>query len=437
MNVLLIGGGGREHAIAWKLRQSPKLTDLHIAPGNAGTAALGHNVDLPIPRTGSPPEAVEPYLEAATRLARELRADLVFVAPDDPLSWGLVDRLLAAGIAAFGPTKAAAEIEASKAWAAGFMARHGIPHPWTATFSDLQQARAFVREQRAQVVVKASGLAAGKGAIVTSTTDEALRALDDLMEGRAVGDAGRTVVVMERLFGPETSAHAFTDGKTVLHMPLSCDHKTVFDGGVGPNTGGMGVYSPPPWVSADLEAQIQRTVTEAAVAGMAAEGRPYRGVIYPGIMVTADGVRVIEFNARFGDPEAQALLPRLEGDLLEVAWACANGTLAQVEVRWRQEASVCVVLASGGYPGPYETGLPISGIEDVDPDVLVFHAGTRRSNDAIVTNGGRVLNVVALGADLEEARRKAYANVERVRFEGMHYRRDIGLVERAGAHVSS
>jgi phosphoribosylamine--glycine ligase len=435
MNVLLIGGGGREHAIAWKLRQSPRLADLHIAPGNAGTTALGHNVDLPIPKTGSPPSEVELYLEAATKLARDLRVDLVFVAPDDPLSWGLVDRLEAAGIAAFGPSKAAAEIEASKAWASGFMARHGIPHPWTASFTSLPEARAFVREQASQVVVKASGLAAGKGSIVTSSTDEALQALDDLMEGRAVGDAGRTVVVMERLFGPETSAHAFTDGRTVVHMPLSCDHKTVFDGGAGPNTGGMGVYSPPPWVSPELEAEIQRRVTEPTVAGMAAERRPYRGVIYPGIMVTADGIRVIEFNARLGDPEAQALLPRLEGDLLEIARACVNGTLADVEVRWRPEASVCVVLASGGYPGPYETRLPIRGLEDLDPDILVFHAGTRAAADGIVTAGGRVLNVVAMGADLEEARRKAYANVERIHFEGVHYRRDIGLVERSGVGV--
>jgi phosphoribosylamine--glycine ligase len=435
MNVLLIGGGGREHAIAWKLRQSQKLTDLHIAPGNPGTAALGHNVDLPIPKTGSPPADVEPYLEAAVSAARDLNVDLVFVAPDDPLSWGLVDRLEAAGISAFGPSRAAAELESSKAWASGFMARHAIPHPWTATFSSLAQARAFVREQASQVVVKASGLAAGKGSIVTSSTDEALEALDDLMEGRAVGDAGRIVVVMERLFGPETSAHAFTDGKTVVHMPLSCDHKTVFDGGVGPNTGGMGVYSPPPWVSTELEAEIQTRVTEPTVAAMAAEDRPYRGVIYPGIMVTADGIRVIEFNARFGDPETQALLPRLEGDLLDIAWACVNGTLASVEVRWRPEASVCVALASGGYPGSYRTGLPISGIDEVEPGVLVFHAGTRVDGDHVVTSGGRVLNVVAMGADLEEARRKAYANVERIRFEGMHYRRDIGLVETAGVRV--
>lgn len=436
-NVLLIGGGGREHAIAWKLRQSPRLTDLHVAPGNAGTAEVGHNVDLPIPKTGSPPSAVEPYLDAATSLARSLKADLVFVAPDDPLSWGLVDRLDAEGIAAFGPSRAAATIEASKGWAKDFMARHAIPHPRTATFTDASAARDYLRSNPQALVVKANGLAAGKGTIVCASTDDALTAVDELMVRGAMGESGRTVVIEDRISGPETSAHAFTDGKTVVHMPLSCDHKTVFDGGVGPNTGGMGVYSPPAWVNAETESEIRTRVTEAAVAGMAAEGRVYKGVIYPGIMVTEDGVQVIEFNARFGDPEAQALLPRLKSDLLDMAWACVNGSLQELAVEWRSEASVCVVLASGGYPGSYPTGLPISGVEDVDPDVHVFHAGTSRADGRLVTNGGRVLNVVALGAGLEEARRQAYANVERIHFEGMHYRRDIGLFEQVGAGVQA
>jgi phosphoribosylamine--glycine ligase len=433
MNVLLIGGGGREHAIAWKMRQSPKLTDLHVAPGNAGTAELGHNLALPVPKTAAGPDLVAPYLDAVVSRARELKVDLVFVAPDDPLAWGLVDRLQAAGIAAFGPSQAAATIEASKSWAKDFMARHGIPHAPTATFGDAAAAREHVLANPRALVVKADGLAAGKGTIVCYSTEEALRAIDDLMVQGAMGAAGRTVVIEERISGPETSAHAFTDGKTVVHMPLSCDHKTVFEGGAGPNTGGMGVYSPPPWVSASQEREVQERVTEAAVAGMAAEGRPFRGVIYPGIMVTTEGIRVIEFNARFGDPEAQALLPRLDGDLLEVAWACANGTLAAVDVRWRPQASVCVVLASAGYPGPYETGLPITGVEDVDPGVQVFHAGTRREDGRLLTNGGRVLNVVALGSDLEDARRKAYANVARISFPGMHYRRDIGAL--AGAQT--
>lgn len=358
MNVLLIGGGGREHAIAWKLRQSPRLTDLHVAPGNAGTAALGHNIDLPLPKTDARASAIDPYLEAAAGLARDLRVDLVFVAPDDPLSWGLVDAMEAAGIPAFGPSKAAAVIEGDKAWSGEFMARHNFPHPRTERFSDVGAARDYVRSRERQVVVKASGLAAGKGAIVTSTKEEALAALEDLMVARSLGDAGETVIVMDRIRGPETSAHAFSDGKTVVSMPLSCDHKAVYDGNVGPNTGGMGVYSPPPWVSPAVEGEIRTRVTEPTIAAMATEGRPFKGVLYPGIMVTEQGIQVFEFNARFGDPEAQALLPRLNSDLLDIVWACVNGTLHEVKVEWGNEASVCVALASGGYPISYRTGFP-------------------------------------------------------------------------------
>jgi phosphoribosylamine---glycine ligase len=428
VNVLLIGGGGREHAIAWRLRQSPMLTDLHIAPGNAGTADVGQNIDLAVPKTGSPPAEVEAYMDAAVRLARDLRVDLVFVAPDDPLAWGLVDRLEAAGVTAFGPGRAAAEIEASKAWAKEFMARHSIPHPATRTFDSREAARAFVEAAPAPVVVKADGLSAGKGAIVTSTPEEALEAIDDLMVRGTAGSAGQLVVIEQRLTGRETSPHAFSDGKTVRQMPLSCDHKAVFDGGAGPNTGGMGVYSPPPWVDAGLEERIRTEITEPALAALASEGRPFRGILYPNLMITEGGPQVLEFNARFGDPEAQALLPRLKSDLLAIVWACANQRLADVPVEWDDNASVCVVLASGGYPGSYETGFPISGLESLDQDVQVFHAGTRRTDGALVTNGGRVLSVVATAPNLAEARRKAYENVERVHFEGVHFRRDIGDV---------
>lgn len=428
MNVLLIGGGGREHVIAWKLRRSPRLTDLHVAPGNAGTESVGHNVGLPIPRTGAPPGEVEAYLDAATRTARDLRVDLVFVAPDDPLAWGLVDRLQAAGIAAFGPSKAAATIEASKAWAKEFMARHAIPRPRAASFDDLDAARAYVLGAETRLVVKADGLAAGKGAIVTDTTDEALAALDELMARGAVGDAGRRVVIEERIGGREVSGHAFSDGKTVAPMPLSCDHKAVFDGGRGPNTGGMGVYSPPWWGGPGLEEDVLSRVIRPAIDGLRAESRPFCGVIYPGVMVTETGLQVFEFNARMGDPETQALLPRLKSDLLDIVWAAVNGRLQAVEVEWSGDASVCVVLASGGYPGDYRTGLPIGGLHSVDADVQVFHAGTRRlESGEFVTAGGRVLSVVATGGTLAEARAKAYANVERIRFEGVHYRRDIGL----------
>jgi len=332
MNVLLIGHGGREHAIAWKLRQSSRLTDLHIAPGNGGTAAVGHNVDLPTPKTAAPQSVVEAYLDAATRLASELKVDFVFVAPDDPLAWGLVDRVQAAGIAAFGPSRAAAEIESSKAWAKGFMARQGIAHGRSATFDDAEAAKAYVRQGGSAVVVKANGLSAGKGAIVTESSEQAIAAIDDFMLRSTLGSAGHRVVIEDRLSGREASAQAFTDGLTVRSMPLSCDHKPVFDGNTGPNTGGMGAFSPAPWIDAALEDNIRTRITEPAVAGMAREGRPYRGVIYPGIMVTEAGPQVLEFNARMGDPETQALLPRLKSDLLEIAWACANGRLRDVPV---------------------------------------------------------------------------------------------------------
>jgi phosphoribosylamine---glycine ligase len=430
MNVLLIGGGGREHAIAWKLRQSSLLTDLHIAPGNAGTAQVGHNLELPIPRTGAAQAEVDSYLDAAASLALDLKVDLVFVAPDDPLAWGLVDRCEAAGVAAFGPSKAAALLEASKAWAKEFAARHRIPSTTSCSFHDLQAARAHVLASESALVVKADGLAAGKGAIVTNSTVEALAAVEELMAGGVLGEAGRRVVIEERLVGREVSAHAFSDGRTIAPMPLSCDHKTVFDGGEGPNTGGMGVYSPPWWAGEGLEEQIRRQVLQPAADGMREEGRPFRGVLYPGVFVTDSGLRVFEFNARMGDPEAQALLPRLQTDLLEIACACANGTLHQVKVEWDDRATVCVVIASGGYPGSYTTGLPISGLDDIDDDVQVFHAGTRLGADGgVVTAGGRVLSVVAAGSTLELARGKAYANVERISFEGAHFRRDIGVAE--------
>jgi phosphoribosylamine--glycine ligase len=289
-----------------------------------------------------------------------------------------------------------------------------------------------VESRPCDVVVKADGLAAGKGTIVPASRAEAIDALREFMIDEAMGSAGRTVVIEDKLVGPETSAQAFSDGKTVAHMPFSCDHKPIFDGNRGPNTGGMGAYSPPSWLPDDTADQIRRDVTEAAVRAMAADGIPFKGVLYPGIMVTADGPRVIEFNARFGDPETQVLLPLLESDLLDVMLATTDGTLDKVDVRWSDQAAVTVVLASGGYPGPYETGKPIAGLEDVNPDVMLFHAGTRRTGDGqLVTSGGRVLAVTAVAPTIDVAREKAYRNVERVRFEAMHYRRDVGASEAA------
>ena len=425
MNALLIGSGGREHAIAWKLRQSPRLTDLHVAPGNAGTGDIAHNLDLPLPKTTASQPEIDAYFAAVVAAARDLRVDLAFVAPDDPLAWGLIDALESKGIAAFGPTKASATLEASKSWAKQFMARHGIPHTRTRVFDDPDAARAYVRTAGVPVVVKADGLAVGKGAIVTSTVEEALDAIEELV---ALGESGRVLTIEDRITAREVSGHAFSDGKTIAPMPLSCDHKAVFDANQGPNTGGMGVYSPPWWAPDTLQAEITRRVLQPIAAAMAAEERPFRGIIYPGVFVNDQGLQVFECNARFGDPEAQALLVRLESDLLDIVEACVNSALDKVDVRWSPRPSVCVVMASGGYPGAYQTGLPIAGLEDVDSDVVVFHAGTKRNAAGqLVTAGGRVLGVTATGDTLVDARRKAYANVQRIGFEGAHYRRDIGL----------
>jgi phosphoribosylamine--glycine ligase len=429
-DVLLIGGGAREHAIAWRLRQSPRLGALYAAPGNPGIAQVAETAPLAIPKPDAPEAQIAAFLDEVAKMARERRVELVVVASDDPLAMGLVDHIEREGIRAFGPRQAAARIEWSKAFAKDLMVRYAIPMSTSARFDDFDAARAYVESRARDVVVKADGLAAGKGAIVTSSPAEAVEALRDLMVRGTLGASGRTVVIEDKLEGRETSAHAFSDGRTVAHMPFSCDHKPVFDGNRGPNTGGMGVYSPPGWLPETTAEQIRRDVTEAAVRAMAAEGVPYRGVLFPGLMITAEGPRVIEFNARFGDPEAEALLPRLESDLLEIMLACCDGTLDRVDVRWRDDASVTVMLASGGYPGAYETGKRIDGLDDVDADVLVFHAGTRRADDgSIVTAGGRVLGITATGATVADARAAAYRNVARISFEGMHYRRDIGASE--------
>ena len=423
MNVLVIGSGAREHAIAWKLRQSPRLNDLFAAPGNPGTAAFATNLSL-----------AHDDLDGIARACREQRIDLVVVGNEDPLAAGLVDRLAVEGIAAFGPSRAAAEIEWSKVFAKELMARHGIPTAPFAVFDDPAAARAYAQAQPSGLAIKVDGLARGKGVVVAGTSDEAVEAIEAAMVRREFGESGGRIVIERRLTGREVSAHAFTDGRTVAHMPFSCDHKPIFDGERGPNTGGMGAYSPAGWLDEPAAEAIRTGITEAAVRAMAAEGRPYRGVLYPGVMMTADGPLVIEFNSRMGDPEAQVLLPRLRSDLLEVMWAVASNRLHEVDLSWSSEACVAVVLASGGYPGAYETGLVIEGLDELDADALVFHAGTRRRDDGtLLTGGGRVLTIAALGPTLEAAREKVYRNVERVRFAGAHYRRDIGAARAPAA----
>ena len=429
-DVLLIGSGAREHAIAWKLRQSPNLGALYVAPGNAGIAQIADTLPLSIPKPGAPRQEIDAFLDAASKLAKDQRVDLVAVASDDPLAFGLVDRLHADGFAVFGPAQAAAEIESSKAFAKGLMQRHGIPMGAVASFDDYDAARRYVGERGCDVVIKADGPALGKGTIVPESHEAALDILRSLMVDGALGPSGRRVVVEDKLDGPEVSAMAFTDGKTVAHMPFSCDHKPVFDGNRGPNTGGMGAYSPPSWLRAETAEQIRRDVTEAAIRAMADEGRPFAGVLFPGLMITPDGPRVIEFNARFGDPECEVLLPKLQTDLLDIFSAIASGTLDEIDVRWSDDAVVTVMLASGGYPGAYDTGEPITGLDDLDADIMVFHAGTKLDDAGrIVTAGGRVLAVTASAPTFAAARAKVYDNVKRINFEGMHYRTDIGAAE--------
>ncbi len=419
LNVLLLGSGAREHAIAWRVAQSPLLGRLWTGPGNAGTAQYGENVEV---------RAAEP--DAVVALAARLRADLVIVGPEDPLAAGVADALGAAGVPVFGPTRAAAEIEWSKSYAKTLMQSAGIATADCHTFDDAWAARDFARMVFAsglECVVKADGLAAGKGVTVCDSVEDAIAAVEAAMVHNAFGAAGARVVIEERMRGRETSAMAFTDGISVAHMPFSCDHKPVFDGDSGPNTGGMGAYSPPGWLDASTRTLIEHGVTERTVRALAEAGRPYRGVIYPGMMLTADGPRVIEYNCRFGDPETEVVLPRLRSDLLAICDAVAHGRLAGTPVAWDEAATVGVVMASGGYPGEYETGVAIDGIDAVDSDVQVFFAGAQRDERGVLrTAGGRVLCVVARGATVAEARERAYDNVRRIHFEGAHYRTDIG-----------
>jgi phosphoribosylamine---glycine ligase len=415
MKVLLVGGGGREHAIAWKLKQSQRIEKLYCAPGNGGMAGLAEIV--PIKATD---------LAGLVAFAQNEAVDLVFVAPDDPLAMGLVDRLEEAGIRAFGPSQAAALIESSKAFAKDLMRRYSIPTAGFRVFTDMEDALSHVHNASLPIVVKADGLALGKGVIIAFTREDAAAAIRSMMSGTAFGQAGRTVVIEEFLEGRELTVLAFTDGKTIWPMASSRDHKRALDGDKGLNTGGMGAISPGADLSGEEWAFMQEHIFQRTIDALRSEGRLFRGVIYFGLMLTRSGPKVIEYNARFGDPEAQAVLPLLENDLLDIIEAVLDGQLDNLTISWRSQCTCCVVLASGGYPGPYQTGYPIEGLDQVDRDILVFHAGTRLEQGRVVTSGGRVLGVTAMAASLTEAIDKAYAALGNISFTNMHYRRDIG-----------
>lgn len=415
--ILIVGSGGREHALAWALARSPEAGQIFVAPGNAGTATLPRVQNIALRADD---------LAGLRDFALAQKVDITVVGPEAPLAAGIVDLFQTAGLRCFGPTQAAAQIEASKAFAKSVMMEAGVPTARHATFTDFAAARDYVHRQGGRVVVKASGLAAGKGVTVCSSVGEAEDALRTALVEQAFGEAGETVVIEERLEGPELSLLGFSDGRTVVPMLTARDHKAAYDGDRGPNTGGMGAFAPVPGME-EIERLADLTL-RPIIAALARRGTPYVGVLYAGLMLTRDGPRVLEYNCRLGDPEAQVILPLLETDLLALLNACLSGTLDGVRLDWREGAAATVVLASGGYPGAYRTGFPIRGLEAAGalPGVLVFHAGTKRLADGVVTAGGRVLNVTAYGPTLSDALTRAYEGVRCIAFEGMHYRRDIG-----------
>jgi phosphoribosylamine--glycine ligase len=418
MKVMVVGGGAREHTLVWKLSLSKKIKKIYVAPGNAGTAQIAVNLDI------SPTN-----LDALAGAARENKIDLVVVGPEAPLAAGLVNKLQSLDIPAFGPTREAALIESSKVFAKWLMQKYGVPCAKDAVFTSFQEAEAYVKKQPLPLVIKADGLAAGKGAIVTQSMDEALKSLSDIMEKRVFGDAGNQVLVEECLVGRETSLLAFTDGITVVPLVTARDYKRAFDHDQGQNTGGMGCYSPSAFLDKESSGRAIKTIIEPVVKAMAQEGKPYKGVLYAGLMLTTEGPKVLEFNARFGDPETQVQLPLLKTDLVDIMMAIIDGNLAQTKVGWNNGACVGVVMASGGYPGSYKQGLPITGLDGVDSDILVFHAGTKLDGGKICTAGGRVLTVVSRGKTVAEARGKVYLNLPRINFENCHYRKDIAAEE--------
>lgn len=416
MKVLLIGSGGREHAIAWKLSKSKKLTKLYIAPGNPGTAQFGENVDI-----------ADTDIEALVKFAQGADITLAVIGPEDPLAAGAVDAFEAVGIKAFGPAGKAAQLEADKAFAKEIMRANSIPAAESRTFTNFVDAKAYIASRDEAVVIKAAGLAKGKGVFVCDEPSEGILAAEKIMVDRIFGDAGKTVIVEDKLLGQEVSILAFVDGRNMYVMETSQDHKPVGEGDTGPNTGGMGAYSPAPMVTDKLMDQIVKEILVPTIDGMMRNETPYRGILYAGLMLTHGGPRTLEYNVRFGDPETQPILMRMKSDLLEVMLAVCDGKLDKINIQWDPRPAVCVVMSSGGYPGSYEKGKVIEGLGEAAKmkDVVVFQAGTAKQGGKIVTNGGRVLGVTALGECLAEAQARAYEAVDTIRFEGAYCRRDI------------
>lgn len=418
MKVLVVGGGGREHAIVWKLSQSPKVDEIICAPGNAGISALARCVDI----------GAED-IEKLTIFAKSEEVDLAVIGPEVPLAMGITDRMESAGIRVFGPDKSCSRLEASKSFTKDFLVRNDIPTAKSMEFTDIAEIKKNIGVFGYPMVIKADGLAAGKGVVLAKDAEEAEKAIDSMMDAKVFGSAADTVLVEECLVGTEASILCFVDENAIVPMESAQDYKRIFDGDKGENTGGMGTYSPSLLFSDQLEKQIRERILDPTLAGFQKEGLKFRGVLFIGIMITDEGPKVIEFNNRFGDPEAQSVLSRLDTDLFDIMMAVTENKLSDIEIKWSDRRAVCVVMASGGYPGSYEKGKVITGLDDVDDDVVVFHAGTKFADDgSIVTAGGRVLGVTATGSTHDEARAKAFANVKKIHFDGAHYRNDIGII---------
>jgi phosphoribosylamine--glycine ligase len=415
----VIGSGAREHAIVWKLKQSPRIKQIFVSPGNAGTSQIATNLSL---------EATD--ITALLAFARQNNVNLTFVGPETPLAEGIVDEFRSHNMPIFGPNKAAARIEASKVFAKDLMHNYSIPCAASRSFSSFEEASIYVKQQQMPIVIKADGLAAGKGVIIAQSVDEALRTIKLMMKERTFGTAGENVVVEEFLSGREMSVFVFTDGKDISPPVTACDYKRIFDGNMGPNTGGMGSFSPPDFYTDELGERAIKEIMQPTIRALQKEGAPFSGVLYGGLMITGAGPRTIEFNCRLGDPETQVILPRLDTDLAEIVLAVIENRLDKQPIAWSTKACIGVVMASGGYPDKYQTGFPITGLEDVDKEIMVFHSGTRHdSARRILTAGGRVLTVVATAETLVRAREKVYNNISRIHFEGAHYRRDIALFD--------